>query len=500
MSLNPELVLLATMSDRGDYGPLTRGDVSRDSFLTADGKTIHDFIMTYKESTGGVARYPSYQIIRRRFSNTGILLPEPDANVDLDALVYEVKLESVRAKLREISTTCDALAESVDPVEGIGEVIKALQDSHQNVMSSQHMSLGTDITPILEDYACGNILPQGIPWPWPALTRVTHGIQRKEFVVFGGRPKNRKTFVANFVGVHAFLNSHSRVLFLTPEMHPRQILLRSVATAAAVRYTEFKDTALASAEEIRLAELADTYGRIESESEQAYNLRLHNSLQLESGQLPPAFHVVQSTNKPISWIQAQIRIYQPDIVIVDSLYRHRGNYESKNSTETSRVAAVSRGLKELAMEENVAVIATHQINREGDQKVGNLANLSLSDAIGQDLDLGFRAITGTLNGVDHTALVVLGAREVPFKGLLIRNVPCADFSEVSVLDSEKIIHQLMAQEKERDEQEEKADKKKSERIAHQRTASIAASVVAKTGSKLAMKATKKSALSKPEIE
>lgn len=500
MSLNPELVLLATMLDRGDYGPLTRGDVSRSNFLTADGKTIHDFVMTYRESTGGIARYPSYQIVKKRFANTGILLPEPDSNVDLNALVYEVKLESTRATLREISTTCDALAESVDPVEGISEVMKTLQETQQGIMAAKHMSLSGDIISILEDYACGNILPQGIPWPWSSLNRPTHGIQRKELVIIGGRPKNRKTFIATFVAVHAYTHDNARILFLTPEMNPRQILLRAVATAAGVRYSEFKDTALSAAEEIRLAEVADTYGRVESESEQAHHFRLHQHLGLAPGQLPPIFSVVQSTNKPVSWIQAQIRTYQPDIVVVDSLYRHQGDNMAKNSTETSRTAAVSRGLKEIAMEENVAVIATHQINREGDQKVGNLANLSLSDAIGQDLDLGFRAITGTLNGVDHTALVVLGAREVPFKGLLIRNIPCTDFSEVAVLDSDKIIHQLLSQERERDEKEEKADKNKSERVAHQRTANIAAAVVAKEGSKLAIRANKKKALNKPEIE
>lgn len=500
MSINTELVLLSTMLHRGHFVPLAQGAISRTSFLTTDGQTIYDFIMNYKEGTGGSARYPSLSIVKNRFANTGIALPEPEPGAEIEALVYEVRLQALRASLRSASTALDALADSVDPIEGIGSVMKELRDGHQGLMRAQHLSIGEAIGTTLVDYATGNILPNGIPWPWPSLTRVTHGIQRKEFGIIAGRPKNRKTFLLLNVGVNAFLNYGARILVLTPEMAPRQIMLRVIADAARVRYGEFKDATLSQAEEMRLCDLAESFGQLDDEDEEAYGLRLHADLGLPEAQLPPSFNVLQSTNRTISWIQTQIQVYQPDIVLVDSLYRHQGDGAPKNSTETTRTAAVSRGLKELTMEENVAILATHQINREGNAKVGDLSNIALSDAIGQDLDVGFRAITGQLNGIDHTALVAIGAREIPFKGLLLRNIPSVDFSEVAVLEGMGVINQLLHQDNERadkDEQGKGGKKEANAAVAQRRTASIAAAVVANEEGKLAMRSTKKAA--KPVI-
>lgn len=457
MSLNIELVLLTTMLYRGDFSPLSGGVISRDDLMTSDAQAICDFILTYKEDTSGVARYPSLAVVRNRFSVSQIPLPEPEPGANLDSLIHEVKLQSFRARLREASTSLDILAQSPNPLEGLSPVLKALRDGQRDLVAGKHESIGGSIQEIVEQYKTGNLLSDGMPWAWPSLTLATRGMHRKEYIVLAGRPKARKTFIAIQQCTYSLMHSNARILVLTPEMPPRQMMLRIISSMAGIRYQEFKDGALSPAEEERLMAVADMYGKFNDESDDHYEFRLRDTFHLDPNLPCPSIDIVQSTGRTNEWIASQIEYYQPDIVFMDSLYRHGGDGRA-NHTETSRTAVISRGCKEMAMEYNVIFFTTHQINRDGEHKVGTLGNIALSDAVSQDLDLGLRAITGEIEGVDHTALVLMGARETKMRGVLIRNAPYVDMSEVAPLENMKIVEHLLNQEAESDKAAKRASK------------------------------------------
>lgn len=466
--MNIELQALSTMLDRQDFNPIRRGEITLDQMVTTDGATVLNFILQYKHTTDGAARYPTLDVVRNRFENTGVELPDPAPKAaDLGSLVYETRLQKLKSELNSHSTILDQLSGSTDPLEGLGAVIRALRQCSQAIQRAKHVSLSDTIQDIIADYDAGVLLPHGIPWPWPSLQEVTKGIQRKEFVVIAGRPKSRKTFVALCIAAFAFQYHNARVLFVSPEMPARQVILRFIAFIAAVRYTEFKSAALGDAELDRLLEIAEQYGRTAEEDEDAYSFRLHSALGLEDGCLPPSFDVVQGTNKSVTWIETQIELFQPDIVIVDSFYRLKHEGGKARDADWKQVTGISRALKDLCMESNIALIGTHQMNRESEGKIGSVGNLALADAVGQDADLIMRVITGKVESVDHSALVVLGGREVPFDGVLIRNQPCFDFDEVAPITSKKTVMDLMNQEEDEQAKEEatrtkvKAKRKKS---------------------------------------
>ena len=75
-----------------------------------------------------------------------------------------------------------------------------------------------------------------------------------------------------------------------------------------------------------------------------------------------------------------------------------------------------------------------------------LSNVALADAIGQDADAIFRVVTGKIEGDDRSAIVTLGAREVPFDGILINNKPCWDMGEIGVITNMKQVKALMEKE------------------------------------------------------
>lgn len=452
--VNIELRCLALILKLGNFEPIIKGDITEDTMTTEQGKILFNFITTYRSSTDGVARYPSLGIVRQRFQNSAIELPDPDPSDELVALVYETKNQRFKAEVQSIALQLDQSVHSADDttetVVGLAGRLRRLTDKMQSL---RHTSLSTGIQEIVADYDAGSILPDGIPWMWPSLQRATRGMQKGNFIILAGRPKSRKTFTAFALGAHAAVHSHARVLIFSPEMKRKQALLRIVASVCGLRYTEFKDSALSQAEEMRLIEAARTYGRWPDDDDETYSFRLRSAIPgIPEGALP-SIDIVESTGKSPVWMASQIELFQPDVVIADSYYRQTPTGSKRGDTDWKAQSSLSRDGKDLAMDSNVVFIATHQLNRGAEKTVGSAANLGYSDAFGQDMDLGFRIITGTDNGEPVSAVITLGAREIAFDGILINNVPCADFSEKGLITNRKIVENLLAQENEKESEE-----------------------------------------------
>lgn len=462
--VNIELQLIATILHTARFEPIIRGDFTAEDCLTAEGKSIMDFITTYRISTGGAARFPSLAIVQSRFKQSNFILPTPAPADTVEALTYEVKVQRARAQMKTAAQELLNGADSEDPLATVRKLHIELRDLGAETSRTGHVSLRGGLHDAFIDYANGNLIGTGIPWLWPSLQKETRGLQRKEFVIFSGRPKTRKTFVALAQATHGVMTGH-RVLVFSPEMPKHQMFMRSVAMLAKVRYTEFKQSNLDDAEFMRFCELVEDFGDVQNISDDAYKIRVSRALAKHG--VPdlqdiaiPSLEIVESANKPVSWLAAKIDEYTPDLVIADSLYRQSPDSQRKNGSEHERVASVSRACKDMAMTHNVAFIATHQINREGDKKVGDLTNVAMSDALSQDADLIIRIITGRLNGVDCSGLAVLGGRELPIEGVLIHNVPCSDFSEIAAITHKKQLEDLMVQEEERELEDASKELKK----------------------------------------
>lgn len=431
-----ELRLLTTMCYTGDFSPIISGEITEEHFLTDQGKAVFLFVSNYRTATDGAARHPSLAIVRNRFKD--VPLPEPDPADSVSALTHEVTLDKIRADTSQLSHNLEIVAKQVDPLPELQKAASFLKKITESATKTKHMSLGGSVQDILMEYDSGNILPDGTPWPWRSMTEATRGLHRKEMVVIAGRPKSRKTFLAIHIAATAMRAYGKRVLFFTPEMPPRQVMLRVIADLASVRYAEFKNASLDDMEVQRLIEIAKQYGRLANETDEEYSFRLASP----DGGKSPSFDIIQSTGKSVSWMQSKIDMYEPDIVVTDSLYRQVPDGGRKNDADWKQVSALSRSMKDLFMESNVIGIATHQMNRGADAQVGSLSNLGLTDAFGQDADLIIRVITGKIAGVDTSALAVLGGREVPFDGLMINNKPSYDFSEISLITNKKQVEAL----------------------------------------------------------
>lgn len=462
-----ELRLLALMLKSGDFSPILSGDITESTFCTDAGKILFNFITTFRKETDGAASYPSLAIAQHRFRDSAIDLRDPDPGDSLEALAYAVKRERVRTEAAVIGHELElAAANNASDLDNVVSGAYArLKNLVDPIRGTRRASFSGDINDVLEAYDNGSLLQEGIPWAWPSLTKATRGMQRKEFYIISGRPKSRKTFVAIAAAAYAVREQNARVLFVSPEMPPRQVLLRYIATHCKLRYSEFKLSNLTPEEEEQLLGEAKRYGRLDGEDDDTFYPRLQEGLDLPDG-ARPCFEVIQGTGRTVEWVESQIEIYQPDIVMVDSFYRMRAAGTRSSDADWKQVTQISRALKDLAMNSDVVVIGTHQMNRAAEGKIGSTATVALSDAISQDGDIILQVITGKIGDQERSALWVIGGREVPVPGVLINNEPCHDFGEIGPIKNKKQVQELMEQEEEKEtslaDREEEAAKKAQE--------------------------------------
>lgn len=444
--MNIELRLLATMLKTGNFGPIIRNEVNEEHFRTGQGEAIYGFIVNYKHTTDGASPWPSLAIIRERFRVGGDELPEPDPADSVENLAYEVRVKKYRTDIQAFALEAENIAEAaVDPISAIAPLIQKLRKSTEAHLKVQHASLATSLPLIVEQYRNKEILPEGIPLPWPTLNHATRGMQRREFMVLCGRPKSRKTFTGLRILCHAVKHHHCRALVFSPEMPVRQMLLRCIAHLADLPYAEFKDGSLAEADEARLYDIAKRYGRVKDDDDASYQLQLAQHIP-GLGDAFPSLDIVQSTGRDTAWLAQQIEIYRPDIVMVDSFYKQRSPGGRKHDSDWKAVTAVSRELKDLAMETGVCLIGTHQLNRDAQRSLGDMSNVALADAISQDTDALYRVVTGKIEGQDVSALYSYALRDTACEGVMINNAPCYDYSEIGPIVNRQQVEDLMKQE------------------------------------------------------
>lgn len=207
----------------------------------------------------------------------------------------------------------------------------------------------------------------GVPTGFTDLDDMTAGFQKSEFIVIAGRPSHGKTAFSMNIARNAAVDHGKSVAIFSLEMSFRELLLRLLAGEARVDGKKLK-TGKSSTEE--------------------WNRVLHNYHKLKT-----SLYIDDTSELSILEIRAKARRmkleYNIDMIIVDYLQLIRGPENSER--RDLEVAYVSRGLKALAKELDIPVVACAQLNRSieqrGKEKRPQLADLRESGAIEQDADV-----------------------------------------------------------------------------------------------------------------
>ena len=216
----------------------------------------------------------------------------------------------------------------------------------------------------------------GVPTSFSELDNLLGGLQKSDLIILAARPGMGKTSLATNIAFHAARESMrsdgqngARVAFFSLEMSAEQLATRIIAEQAEV-----------SGSKIRR-------GKIEERDMQAL---IRVSTELE--RLP--LFIDDTGGLSIAQVAARSRRLKRagglDMIVVDYLQLLSGTGSKKNENRVQEITEITKGLKTLAKELAVPVMALSQLSRgvdSRDDKRPVLADLRESGSIEQDADV-----------------------------------------------------------------------------------------------------------------
>jgi len=207
----------------------------------------------------------------------------------------------------------------------------------------------------------------GIETGFKELDDMTSGLQPGELVVVAARPSLGKTALALNIAAHAAIKHHKTVGFFSLEMSKESLVIRLLCSEAD----------------------ADSHRLRSGFSNRDDWKKLTHAL----GRLADAPLLIEDTPAlSIMQIRAKARRLKMekglDLMVVDYLQLVSGQGRFENRTQ--EVSYISRGLKSIAKELKVPVLAVSQLSRAPEQRLGQrpqLSDLRESGSIEQDADV-----------------------------------------------------------------------------------------------------------------
>ena len=201
------------------------------------------------------------------------------------------------------------------------------------------------------------------------IDRVTFGWQPSDLVIIAARPSVGKTAFALTMARNMAVDHHIPVAFFSTEMSSEQLMTRLLVSEAGITADKLRGAKKMTQQEWR--RLHEAVGRLEKAP---VSLDITGSISI---------HEFRAKARRL------VSRHNVKILIVDYL-QHMSGPPSSQSRE-QEVAAISRMLKDIAIELNVPVIALSQLNRDMEKRGGNkrpqLSDLRDSGSIEQDADI-----------------------------------------------------------------------------------------------------------------
>ena len=198
------------------------------------------------------------------------------------------------------------------------------------------------------------------------------GLHKSDLIIIAGRPSMGKTAFATNIASNIskeFDNKKKKVLFFSLEMSSEQLATRLLGELAEI-----------SSENIRTGNLSKKdFSKILSSSDDLKKLNLF---------------IDDTPALSISAIRTRARRLKRklglDLIILDYLQLVNGESKKTNDNRVQEISDITRGLKAIAKELDIPVIALSQLSRkveDREEKRPQLADLRESGAIEQDADL-----------------------------------------------------------------------------------------------------------------
>lgn len=209
--------------------------------------------------------------------------------------------------------------------------------------------------------------PTGIPSGFSAIDKFTGGWQKSDLIILAGRPGMGKTTFALTCARNAFYDHGKPGLIISIEMSTEQLLTKLIASEAKIPTSKLKKGETTDEEMELIGKVSNKFYTEKLLIDDTAGITL---IDIRSKA------IANKTKYGIEWI------------VIDYL-QLISNPESAGNRE-QEISSISRGLKQLAKELDLPIIALSQLSREVEKR-GNkkpqLSDLRESGAIEQDADM-----------------------------------------------------------------------------------------------------------------
>jgi replicative DNA helicase len=289
---------------------------------------------------------------------------------------FYINILREKRHLRQLIETCTTAIESA--YESQHEVDRLMDQVETNVLricedqASKETSTIKEITEqvvlkINQIHENRGKLP-GLSWCYRDLDKQTLGLKKGEMVVIAARPGIGKTALALNIAEKLVLDKKIPVGVFSLEMTAESLALRMACSEAKVNPYDLYHGGLTEEDLQKFARAAHLIG----------NSPLHIIA-------PPQMNILQLRASA----RRLVKRAHVELLIVDYLQLMIGT-QTRNDNREREVASISNGIKALAKELDLPIIALCQVNRQAEQRDDRrpkLSDLRESGAIEQDADV-----------------------------------------------------------------------------------------------------------------
>ena len=293
-----------------------------------------------------------------------------------------VRIVRDKSLMRQLMTVCDlgmvdAADQSQEALEVLNNVSGRLMEISENAITGGFSDIGdivkSSFGSIDKLYEQGREIT-GLATHYVEFDRMTSGLQDSELIIIAARPSMGKTAWAINIAQNAAVRDGKVVAVFSLEMSKESLLRRLLASEAMVNSRKIQTGFLPKEDKSKLLS--------------ALERLMESKLYIDD---TPGITLAEMRAKARRLRQQQGRL---DLIVIDYLQLMTGSVgasQKKFENRTQEVSAVSRGLKALAKEMKVPVIALSQLSRASEQRGGDkkpmLSDLRESGSIEQDADV-----------------------------------------------------------------------------------------------------------------
>lgn len=287
------------------------------------------------------------------------------------------KIVAEKATLRRLIRAMDEISSSCylekDPAEDIMEqtekTVFNLLEKRRDSQTEPVKEVVMRVIERIEEASRNGGAPTGVPTGFVDLDRITNGLQDSDLILFAGRPAMGKTaFVLNLADHFAIREKIPTVIF-EMEMSREQLVNRMLSMES----------------------------HVDSQKLRSGNLSEFEWDELVAGSALVADSKLIIDDTPgisLPELRSRCRKYKLEygvkVIIVDYLQLMSGSGSKYGESRQQEVSEISRGLKLIARELNVPVVACSQLSRAPEARQDHrpmLSDLRESGAIEQDADI-----------------------------------------------------------------------------------------------------------------